>query len=96
MLRTIWSLRALEDSCSTVYAFAANTGILVQNVLKFLLGFGRPSTFLGWESLEDYFTTLRLRPNDQCADAWCCTRQVRAELGENITIGKCISSFRLK
>ncbi|CDJ36214.1 thiF family domain-containing protein, putative [Eimeria mitis] len=50
-------------------------GFLVQNALKFLLGFGRPSTFVGWESLQDYFTTLRLRPNDQCADAWCCKRQ---------------------
>ncbi|KAL8436217.1 hypothetical protein Efla_003747 [Eimeria flavescens] len=50
-------------------------GILVQNALKFLLGFGRPSTFVGWESLQDYFTSLQLRPNDQCADAWCCKRQ---------------------
>ncbi|CDJ59339.1 thiF family domain-containing protein, putative [Eimeria maxima] len=50
-------------------------GFLVQNALKFLLGFGRPSTFVGWESLQDHFTSLRLRPNDECADAWCCRRQ---------------------
>ncbi|CDI85786.1 thiF family domain-containing protein, putative [Eimeria praecox] len=50
-------------------------GFLVQNALKFLLGFGRPSTFVGWESLQDHFTSLRLRPNDQCADTWCCQRQ---------------------
>lgn len=50
-------------------------GLLAQNALKFLLGFGRPSTFVGWESLEDYFTSLQLRPNDQCADPWCCRRQ---------------------
>ncbi|CDJ52253.1 thiF family domain-containing protein, putative [Eimeria brunetti] len=50
-------------------------GFLVQNALKFLLGFGRPSTFVGWESLQDHFTSLRLRPNDQCADVWCCKRQ---------------------
>ncbi|KAL8273051.1 hypothetical protein Esti_002972 [Eimeria stiedai] len=56
-------------------------GLLVQNALKFLLGFGRPSTFVGWESLQDYFTSLQLRPNDQCADVWCCKRQeeVRAK-----------------
>ncbi|OEH79638.1 thif family domain-containing protein [Cyclospora cayetanensis] len=43
-------------------------GFLVQNALKFLLGFGRPSTFIGWESLHDFFSSMQLRPNDQCAD----------------------------
>ncbi|KAL8434611.1 hypothetical protein ACSSS7_003086 [Eimeria intestinalis] len=56
-------------------------GLMVQNALKFLLGFGRPSTFVGWESLHDYFTSLQLRPNDQCADVWCCKRQEEVRAG---------------
>ncbi|XP_043284999.1 ubiquitin-like modifier-activating enzyme 5 isoform X2 [Venturia canescens] len=46
-------------------------GFLAQNALKYLLGFGSPSYYLGYNALQDYFPTLKLRPNQNCDDANC-------------------------
>uniref|UniRef100_A0A2P2HYA5 Ubiquitin-like modifier-activating enzyme 5 n=1 Tax=Hirondellea gigas TaxID=1518452 RepID=A0A2P2HYA5_9CRUS len=50
-------------------------GLLVQNVLKFLLKFGAVSYYLGYNALQDYFPTMVVRPNPTCEDDWCRKRQ---------------------
>ncbi|KAL8140124.1 hypothetical protein V2J09_006145 [Rumex salicifolius] len=50
-------------------------GLLVQNTLKYLLGFGITSPYLGYNSLKDFFPTMEMKPNVQCANAACLERQ---------------------
>lgn len=50
-------------------------GILVQNTLKYLLGFGKVSDYLGYNALDDFFPQISLRPNPTCTDNWCIKRQ---------------------
>ncbi|GMJ05869.1 hypothetical protein like AT1G05350 [Hibiscus trionum] len=50
-------------------------GLLVQNTLKFLLGFGHVSPYLGYSSLKDFFPTMSMKPNPQCSNAACLERQ---------------------
>ncbi|KAK8486403.1 hypothetical protein V6N13_029227 [Hibiscus sabdariffa] len=50
-------------------------GLLVQNTLKFLLGFGHVSPYLGYSSLKDFFPTMAMKPNPQCSNAACLERQ---------------------
>ncbi|KHJ40715.1 ThiF family protein [Trichuris suis] len=50
-------------------------GLLVQNVLKCLLGFGKVSYYLGYNSLDDYFPSYVLKPNQTCDDRHCRRRQ---------------------
>lgn len=50
-------------------------GLLVQNTLKFLLGFGQVSPYLGYNSLKDFFPTMQMKPNPQCSNAACLKRQ---------------------
>lgn len=50
-------------------------GMLVQNTLKYLLGFGEVSDYLGYNALIDFFPRMTLRPNAQCDDQWCVRRQ---------------------
>jgi ubiquitin-like modifier-activating enzyme 5 len=51
-------------------------GLLVQNSLKFLLNFGEVSPYLGYNSLKDFFPTMKMRPNPQCSNVACLERQV--------------------
>ncbi|CAK1544356.1 unnamed protein product [Leptosia nina] len=67
-------------------------GFLVQNSLKFLLGFGNVSHYLGYSALTDFFPTMSLKPNPQCEDSYCRTRQaefkakpVAVELATEVT-----------
>lgn len=46
-------------------------GLLVQNALKLLLGFGRVAPFLGYAALTDFFPSYAMRPNPACTDANC-------------------------
>ena len=48
---------------------------LVQNALKYLLKFGKVSRYLGYNALLDFFPTMTLKPNEDCADNFCCKRQ---------------------
>ncbi|CAL1290882.1 unnamed protein product [Larinioides sclopetarius] len=57
-------------------------GFLVQNVLKYLLKFGKVSHYLGYNALEDYFPTMRLHPNPDCDDSLCRQRQKEYSLKE--------------
>ncbi|KAJ2940747.1 hypothetical protein O0L34_g14858 [Tuta absoluta] len=51
-------------------------GFLVQNTLKYLLEFGTVSNYLGYSALTDFFPTMTLKPNPQCDDNYCRTRQI--------------------
>ncbi|XP_059616368.1 ubiquitin-like modifier-activating enzyme 5 isoform X1 [Phlebotomus argentipes] len=50
-------------------------GMLVQNTLKYLLGFGEASDYLGYSALNDFFPKITLRPNQTCDDRFCVQRQ---------------------
>ncbi|GIY93116.1 ubiquitin-like modifier-activating enzyme 5 [Caerostris extrusa] len=50
-------------------------GFLVQNVLKYLLKFGKVSDYLGYNALDDYFPTMSLQPNPDCDDSMCRSRR---------------------
>ncbi|XP_063160056.1 ubiquitin-like modifier-activating enzyme 5 isoform X2 [Candoia aspera] len=50
-------------------------GLLVQNVLKYLLNFGLVSFYLGYNALQDFFPTMTMKPNPQCSDRNCRRQQ---------------------
>ncbi|XP_034024421.1 ubiquitin-like modifier-activating enzyme 5 isoform X2 [Thalassophryne amazonica] len=50
-------------------------GLLVQNVLKFLLNFGTVSYYLGYNAMQDFFPTMRMKANPQCHDHHCRRQQ---------------------
>ncbi|XP_029313711.1 ubiquitin-like modifier-activating enzyme 5 isoform X2 [Cottoperca gobio] len=50
-------------------------GILVQNVLKYLLKFGTVSYYLGYNAMQDFFPTMIMRANPQCNDRYCRIQQ---------------------
>lgn len=50
-------------------------GLLVQNTLKYLLNFGCVTPFLGYDALNDYFPSYRMKPNAECEDSFCRRRQ---------------------
>ncbi|KAM6338461.1 ubiquitin-like modifier-activating enzyme 5 isoform 1-T1 [Podargus strigoides] len=50
-------------------------GILVQNVLKYLLNFGTVSYYLGYNAMQDFFPTMAMKPNPQCSDQNCRKQQ---------------------
>ncbi|KAG9509973.1 Notchless protein-like 1, partial [Fragariocoptes setiger] len=60
-------------SLPTTMAIVA--GLLVQNVLKYLLHFGRVTPYLGYNALEDCFPTWSMQPNPNCTDKFCWSRQ---------------------
>merc|ERR1711927_86970 len=41
-------------------------GMLVQNVLKYLLGFGQTSYYLAYSAMKDFFPSDVMRPNPDC------------------------------
>jgi ubiquitin-like modifier-activating enzyme 5 len=50
-------------------------GLLVQNVLKYLLQFGEVTSFLGYNALLDFFPKYEMKPNPECNNKFCCKRQ---------------------
>lgn len=54
-------------------------GFLVQNTLKYLLGFGQVSYYLGYNALTDFFPTMHLRPNPACDESFCQQRQAEVK-----------------
>ncbi|KAJ1101607.1 hypothetical protein NDU88_006673 [Pleurodeles waltl] len=50
-------------------------GILVQNVLKYLLKFGTVSYYLGYNAMQDFFPTMIMKPNPNCDDSYCRKQQ---------------------
>uniref|UniRef100_W5N0V4 Ubiquitin-like modifier-activating enzyme 5 n=1 Tax=Lepisosteus oculatus TaxID=7918 RepID=W5N0V4_LEPOC len=51
-------------------------GLLVQNTLKYLLGFGTVSYYLGYNAMQDFFPTMAMKANPQCSDSHCRNQQV--------------------
>jgi len=54
-------------------------GMLVQNVLKYLLGFGTVSMYLGYNAMDDYFPTMMLTPSTTCPNYKCVELQTKYE-----------------
>ncbi|KAL5006004.1 hypothetical protein ScPMuIL_017162 [Solemya velum] len=54
---------------------AVVAGFLVQNTLKYLLGFGQVTHYLGYNALQDFFPTMAMKPNPQCDENHCLRRQ---------------------
>jgi len=50
-------------------------GMLVQNVLKYLLGFGQISYYLGYNAMNNYFPSDIVRPNPECTNNACLQKQ---------------------
>ncbi|XP_060869699.1 ubiquitin-like modifier-activating enzyme 5 [Metopolophium dirhodum] len=50
-------------------------GLLVQNSLKKLLGFGTVSWYLGYNALSDFFPSMMIKPNPNCSDNFCLKQQ---------------------
>ncbi|MEQ2314748.1 ubiquitin-like modifier-activating enzyme 5 isoform X1 [Girardinichthys multiradiatus] len=50
-------------------------GLLVQNVLKYLLKFGTVSYYLGYNAMQDFFPTMTMKANPQCNDRHCRRQQ---------------------
>ena len=46
-------------------------GFLVQNTLKYLLGFGTVTHYLGYNAMQDFFPQMSLKPNPQCEESKC-------------------------
>ncbi|KAK6165264.1 hypothetical protein SNE40_022221 [Patella caerulea] len=61
---------------------AVVAGFLVQNTLKYLLGFGDVTYYLGYNALQDYFPSMTLRPNPQCDDNYCKKQQQAFQIKE--------------
>uniref|UniRef100_K3WL61 Ubiquitin-like modifier-activating enzyme 5 n=1 Tax=Globisporangium ultimum (strain ATCC 200006 / CBS 805.95 / DAOM BR144) TaxID=431595 RepID=K3WL61_GLOUD len=49
--------------------------LLVQNVLKYLLGFGQVSYYLGYSAMKDFFPSDVMRPNPECSNYHCRQQQ---------------------
>lgn len=49
--------------------------LLVQNVLKYLLGFGQVSYYLGYSAMKDFFPSDVMRPNPECSNHHCRLQQ---------------------
>eukprot|EP01090_Pellita_catalonica_P000491 TRINITY_DN10343_c0_g1_i1.p1 TRINITY_DN10343_c0_g1~~TRINITY_DN10343_c0_g1_i1.p1 ORF type:complete len:376 (+),score=92.34 TRINITY_DN10343_c0_g1_i1:103-1230(+) len=50
-------------------------GMLVQNTLKYLLGFGKVSYYLGYNAMDDFFPKWEIKPNPACEGKYCMQRQ---------------------
>lgn len=50
-------------------------GFLAQNALKYLMGWGSTSYYLGYNAMQDFFPTMTLRPNESCENKFCVQRQ---------------------
>ena len=50
-------------------------GMLVQNVLKYLLDFGQTSYYLGYNAMNNFFPSAIVRPNPECVCRPCVARQ---------------------
>lgn len=61
---------------------AVVAGFLVQNTLKYLLGFGDVTHYLGYNALQDFFPSMSMKPNPQCDDSQCRKQQKEYQIRE--------------
>lgn len=66
-----------QDVCSASLPTTMSiiSGLLVQNALKFLLGFGEVTQCIGYMSMSDFFPRERLRPDPECTQPKCIQLQ---------------------
>lgn len=57
-------------------------GLLVQNLLKYLLGFGTVSYYLGYNAMQDFFPSMAMKANPQCDDRHCRRQQEEFKIKE--------------
>ena len=43
--------------------------------VRYLLKFGQVTHYLGYNALQDFFPTMRMKPNESCDDYHCRVRQ---------------------
>lgn len=67
-------------SLPTTMAIVA--GFLIQNALKYTLGFGEVSHYLGYNAMLDHFPNMKLKPNPTCDDQFCIKRQKEYQVRE--------------
>lgn len=53
------------------------SALLVQNAIKYFLGFGKVSYFVGYNALEDFFPKYPILPNPECVDDQCIHLQAK-------------------
>ena len=53
---------------------------LVDAPLRFLLGFGTVTQYVGYSALTDFFPTMTMRPNPHCQNSHCRQRQLEAQV----------------
>ena len=63
--------RAGVCAASLPTTMGITAGLLVQNALKKMLGFGKPAHFVGYDALNDFFPSYSLRPNPECDNPRC-------------------------
>lgn len=44
-------------------------------LLRYLLGFGRVSQYVGYNAMDDFFPSMTMKPNPQCSNHHCRLRQ---------------------
>eukprot|EP00708_Paratrimastix_pyriformis_P003412 GAFH01002188.1.p1 GENE.GAFH01002188.1~~GAFH01002188.1.p1 ORF type:complete len:410 (+),score=48.71 GAFH01002188.1:38-1231(+) len=50
-------------------------GLQSQNALKYLLHFGEPAPYVGYDALGDHFSRIEMVPNPTCQNPMCIQRQ---------------------
>ncbi|KEG08122.1 NAD/FAD dependent dehydrogenase [Trypanosoma grayi] len=50
-------------------------GFLAQNALKYLLGFGTVSEYVGYDAMRDHFPSVTIKANPECRNETCLARQ---------------------
>eukprot|EP01121_Diplochlamys_sp_Union-15-3_P003597 TRINITY_DN13538_c0_g1_i1.p1 TRINITY_DN13538_c0_g1~~TRINITY_DN13538_c0_g1_i1.p1 ORF type:complete len:424 (+),score=78.61 TRINITY_DN13538_c0_g1_i1:31-1272(+) len=50
--------------------------MLVQNTLKYLLGFGEVSYYLGYNAMKDFFPKYVMKPAEDCGNKYCRVHRV--------------------
>lgn len=53
-----------------------------------MLNFGQVTKYLGYNALLDFFPTMTLKPNENCADSYCVKRQKEFQAREAIRLAE--------
>eukprot|EP00792_Barthelona_sp_PAP020_P005884 TRINITY_DN2838_c0_g1_i1.p1 TRINITY_DN2838_c0_g1~~TRINITY_DN2838_c0_g1_i1.p1 ORF type:complete len:386 (-),score=138.96 TRINITY_DN2838_c0_g1_i1:240-1349(-) len=77
-------------SLSTTMGIVA--GLMVNNVLKFLLGFGMVSPYVGYNVLSDFFPSIEMKPNVDCE---VCKELQRGYIERNVNIDSYLQGIQV-
>eukprot|EP01130_Rhizamoeba_saxonica_P003351 TRINITY_DN141_c0_g1_i1.p1 TRINITY_DN141_c0_g1~~TRINITY_DN141_c0_g1_i1.p1 ORF type:complete len:506 (+),score=144.48 TRINITY_DN141_c0_g1_i1:163-1518(+) len=73
---------------------SVTSAFLIQNTLKFLLGFGDVSYYLGYNAMKDFFPSYVMRPNETCRNKHCVQRQ--KEYAEYIALNPIVEDEQIE